>query len=90
MAKPKQVCPKCGKKEAVEKDCGYSAFNPVWVECPCGYRLDGTMSNWNRVVKAMNSTEEIPKRRQKLADTLARLLTIKELEELIEEHGKTF
>ena len=88
--KPKEPCPKCGKKEAVEKDCGYTTFNPVWVECPCGYQLKGTADNWDRIIRAGKSKAKISKRKQELANTLARLMTIEELEELVKEYGKTW
>lgn len=88
--KPKEPCPKCGKKEAVQKDCGYTTFNPVWVECTCGYSLDGTVGNWDRIARAMRSKAKLPKRKQELANTLARLMTTADLEELVKAHGKTW
>jgi hypothetical protein len=88
--KPREPCPKCGKKDAVQRDCGYTTFNPVWVECPCGYRLDGFASNWDRIIRAMRSKAKISKRKQELSNAIARLLTIEELEKLVREHGKTF
>ena len=75
-------CPLCNN-EPVEKDCGYTTFNPRWVECQCGLKSEGTPNDWNVMVSALESSRTPSKAKRKLSDALARILTEDQLWNLL-------
>ena len=81
-------CPKCDRSDVQQRDCGYSAFNPIWCVCKkCGFRIEGPSLVWNKKVVAMTGKARISKKKQYLANALARLCSEEELLKLITGKG---
>jgi len=72
-------CPECGG-QAKKFDCGYTTFDPTWVECQnCHLRSDGGITAWNDMVTALTSKRVIAKSKRRLSDALARMYTEEQL-----------
>lgn len=76
-------CSECGG-EAKLHDCGYSTFNPHWVQCSeCGLKSAGDIKDWNDMITALKSKRVPSKEKRRLSDALARILTADELWNLL-------
>ena len=52
-------CIKCGGDAPLVKDCGYSSFNPHWVQCSqCGHRSASDRSGPKAAIEMWNAQAE--------------------------------
>ena len=79
-------CSACGNTEPTIKDCGYTTFNPYWVECSeCDYKTessygrDSAIANWNKVWEDGQFLKELGNLRSREEGQVAEIAQLREL-----------